>query len=175
MDNYICKRGNKEDLLKRWNYLVDIHPGNNSWIVFRENNIRNFDNNYIIPYYGILNDKVICEITAYIRPEAFIGDIDNPEGLYSDTMAYLAAFRTDKEFEGKGYFSTLYKYVEEDLKRMGYTEFSLGVGPEAVRNIEIYFHLGYRDYIKTTIEHDPPKNEFDIPEDEYCNFYKKHL
>lgn len=52
---------------------------------------------------------------------------------------------------------------------------SLGVGPEAVRNIEIYFHLGYRDYIKTTIEHDPPKNEFDIPEDEYCNFYKKHL
>ena len=53
MDNYICKRGNKEDLLKRWNYLVDIHPGNNSWIVFRENNIRNFDNNYIIPYYGI--------------------------------------------------------------------------------------------------------------------------
>ena len=51
MDNYICKRGNKEDLLKRWNYLVDIHPGNNSWIVFRENNIRNFDNNYIIPYY----------------------------------------------------------------------------------------------------------------------------
>ena len=72
MDNYICKRGNKEDLLKRWNYLVDIHPGNNSWIVFRENNIRNFDNNYIIRYYGILNDKVICEITAYIRPEAFI-------------------------------------------------------------------------------------------------------
>ena len=56
---------------------------------------------------------------------------------------------------------------------MGYTELSLGVGPEAVRNIEIYFHLGYRDYIKTTIE--PPKNEFDIPEDEYCNFYKKHL
>lgn len=31
---------------------------------------------------------------------------------------------------------------------MGYTELSLGVGPEAVRNIEIYFHLGYRDYIK---------------------------
>lgn len=58
---------------------------------------------------------------------------------------------------------------------MGYTELSLGVGPEAVRNIEIYFHLGYRDYIKTTIEHDPLKNEFDIPEDEYCNFYKKHL
>ena len=42
----------KEDLLKRWNYLVDIHPGNNSWIVFRENNIRNFDNNYIISYYA---------------------------------------------------------------------------------------------------------------------------
>ena len=40
---------------------------------------------------------------------------------------------------------------------MGYNELSLGVGPDAARNIEIYFHLGYKDYIKTTIEHDPPK------------------
>lgn len=112
MDNYICKRGNKEDLLKRWNYLVDIHPRNNSWVVFRENNIRNFDNNYIIPYYGILKDKIICEITAYIRPEAFIGDISNPEGLYSDTMAYLATFRTDKEFEGRGFKKNVIYWIK---------------------------------------------------------------
>ncbi len=35
--------------------------------------------------------------------------------LLSDSMAYLAAFRTNKEYEGKGYFSKLYRFVESDL------------------------------------------------------------
>lgn len=83
-------------------------------------------------------------------------------------MAYLAAFRTNKEYERKGYFSKLYKFVEKDLLERGYTELSLGVGPEEVRNIEIYFHLGYRDYIKTVNEH---SSEGDC----YINFYKKKL
>lgn len=90
-------------------------------------------------------------------------------------MAYLVAFRTNKELEGKGYFSKLYKFAEHDLKERGYTSLSLGVGPEAVRNIEIYFHLGFREYIKTTIEHEPPKDEFSVSEDEFVNFYKKEI
>lgn len=175
MDNFKCKIANKEELLKRWDYLVKIHQGNNSWVVFRENTIKNFDEASIIPYLGFLNDEIICELTAYIKPSAFIGDISEPSGLLSNDMAYLAAFRTNKEFEGKGYFSKLYKFAEHDLKERGYTSLSLGVGPEAVRNIEIYFHLGFREYIKTTIEHEPPKDEFSVPEDEFVNFYKKKI
>lgn len=175
MENFVCRIASREDVLKRWEYLIQIHSDNNIWVVFRDNTIKHFDEESMIPYYGFLNGKIICEATAYVKPSAFIGDISDPTGLYSDHMAYLAAFRTDKEYEGKGYFSKLYHYLENDLKERGYTELSLGVGPEAVRNIEIYFHLGYREYIKTTIEHDPPKNEFDIPKDEFVNFYKKKI
>ena len=90
-------------------------------------------------------------------------------------MAYLAAFRTNKEFEGKGYFSKLYNFVENDLKEKGYTELSLGVGPEAVRNIEIYFHLGYRDYIKTLIEYEQSQEEPLKKEKDVILFYKKKI
>lgn len=173
--NFICRRATREDIENRWKYLIDIHPRNNSWVVYRENTLKNFDAGNIIVYYGLLDDRIMCEMCAYIKEAAFIGDIDDPSGLLNKNMAYLAAFRTDKEFEGQGYFSQLYKFAENDLKLLGYTELSLGVGPEAVRNMEIYFHLGYRDYIKTTIEHEPPKNEDDIPEDEYVNFYKKKI
>ena len=34
---------------------------------------------------------------------------------------YLSAFRTRKEYQGKGYFSKLYKFMEDDLKSRGYT------------------------------------------------------
>ena len=36
MDNFICKVANRDELLKRWEYLVEIHPGNNKWEEFKE-------------------------------------------------------------------------------------------------------------------------------------------
>lgn len=167
MDNYICKVASREELLKRWDYLIAIHTGNNIWVTFKENALRNFDDGSTISYLGFLNDEIICELTAYIKPSAFVGDISDPGGLLSDEMAYLAAFRTNKEYEGQGYFSKLLKFAENDLKERGYKELSLGVGPESVRNIEIYFHYGFREYIKTTIEYDP--------EEDVILFYKKQI
>lgn len=168
MDDFICKIATREELLKRWEYLIEIHPGNNDWIVYKENALRNFDNKNTISYLGFLKDKIICEATTYIKNDAFIGDISDPSGLLNKDMAYLAAFRTNKEYEGKGFFSKLYKFMESDLKEKGYSELSLGVGPEDVRNIEIYFHLGFRDYIKTLVENENSK-------DDVILFYKKRI
>ncbi len=175
MDNFICKVANRDELLKRWEYLIEIHPGNNKWVEFRDNAVKHYDEESTISYLGFLNDEIICEVTAYIKDSAFIGDISDSSGLLSNSMAYLAAFRTNKEYEGKGYFSKLYKFVEEDLKNRGYSELSLGVGPEAVRNIEIYFHLGFRDYIKTVIEYEPSKDDPNIKEEDVILFYKKEI
>lgn len=59
--------------------------------------------------------------------------------------------------------------------KKGYTELSLGVGPQAVRNIEIYFHLGYRDYIKTVIEYESSKDDPSKQEEDVILFYKKKI
>ena len=174
IEGYECKVANRDELLKRWDYLIKINPGNNKWVEFKGNALKHFDEKSTISYLGFLNNEIICEITAYIKDSAFIGDISEPSGLLSNNMAYLAAFRTNKEFEGKGYFSELYNYVENDLKEKGYTELSLGVGPEAVRNIEIYFHLGYRNYIKTLIEYETLEDNTSKKEDVIL-FYKKIL
>ncbi len=98
MDNFICKVATREELLKRWDYLINIHPGNNDWVKYKENAIRNFDDRSTIPYLGLLNDEIICEATAYIGESVFVGDISEPSGLLNDNMAYLAAFRTNKEY-----------------------------------------------------------------------------
>ena len=174
MGNFICKVANRDELLKRWNYLIEIHPGNNKWVKFKEEALKHYDEKSTISYLGFLDDEIICEVTAYIKDSAFIGDISEPSGLLSDSMAYLAAFRTNKEFEGKGYFSKLYNFVENDLKGKGYTELSLGVGPEAVRNMEIYFHLGFKNYIKTVIEYELSEDDSSKQEDVII-FYKKKI
>ena len=111
----------RDELLKRWEYLVEIHPGNNKWVEFKENALKHYDEKSTISYLGFLGDEIICEATAYVKNSAFIGDISDPSGLLSDNMAYLAAFRTNKEHEGKGYFSKLYKFIENDLKMVDET------------------------------------------------------
>lgn len=172
--HYLCKLATKDELIKRWEYLNVINPGN-KWIGFRENALKHYDEKSTISYLGLLNNKIICEATAVIKESAFIGDIDDPSGLLSDSMCYLAAFRTNKEYEGKGYFRRLYDFVETDLKERGYKELSLGVGPEAVRNMEIYFHLGFREYIKTVIQYEPSENDPSFQEEDVIIFYKKKI
>ena len=171
MTNYECVIATKELIIKKWDEEILKHNNSELWKSFKEKSLRNIDTRIV--YMGLLNGNIITECTAIVSKNDL--DMQNKDSLVGDGRAYLTAFRTNKEYEGKGYFSKLYKFAENDLKERGYTELSLGVGPEAVRNIEIYFHYGFREYIKTTVEHEPPKDEFSVPEDDFVNFYKKKI
>ena len=170
---FICKIAERDEINKRWDDLIKMHPDDDSWKGYKEKTLRYFDEEAIIQYYGILDGKIICECCAHINNNA--NNIKNAEGLLDDRRAYLNAFRCDKEYEGKGYFSKLYYYMENDLKNRGYTEVSLGVEPCEIRNIQIYFHLGFTNYIKTDIDEYLPVHEGDEPEKVYVNYYFKRL
>ncbi len=58
---------------------------------------------------------------------------------------------------------------------MGYLELRLGVGLEAVRSTEIYFHLGFREYIKTLIEYEQSRDNSSRKEGDVILFYKKKI
>ena len=50
MDNFICKVANRDELLKRWEYLIKIHPGNNKWVEYKKDALKHYDEGSIIPY-----------------------------------------------------------------------------------------------------------------------------
>ena len=104
MKNYICKIANIEEMNKKWDYEISIATKKENWIIWKEQNIKNYKKGKIIPYYGILYNKIICEATAVLTSDI----VQNSNKLVDDTTAYLNAFRTNKEYEGKGYFSILY-------------------------------------------------------------------
>ena len=101
-----------------------------------------------LPYYGLLNGEIICEATAFIKPDP---DEDS-EGLIDETTAYLCAFRTNPPYRGKGYFSKLFGYMIEDLRTRGYERVTVGVEPEEVVNKQIYAHYGFAEFVKTDTE-----------------------
>ena len=81
---HICKVANRNELLKRWDYLIEIHPNNNKWVEFKENALKHYDEKSTISYLGFLNDEIICEITAYIKDSALYEENNNQKVLVTD-------------------------------------------------------------------------------------------
>ena len=116
---------------------------------------------------GLLNGNIITECNAVISANDL--NIQNKDNLIGEKKAYLTAFRTKKEFENKGYFSKLYKFMEEELKMRRFKSLTLGVEPCEVRNMQIYFKWGFIKYIKTDYEYYPNGEKILV------NYYEKEL
>ncbi len=158
MENYICKVATKEERLAKLEYDKSMNPGEeknwDTWI----NEFKNRPDNQRITYIGLLNNEIICEVSAALVSN----DIQNADGLVDDKTAYLFAFRTNKEYRGKGYFSKLFKFMLNDLKDRGYEKATLGVEPEYPENKAIYFHYGFTEHIKDGIEVEPDGTKVNV-------------
>ena len=151
MDNYICKIATKEEKLKQLEYDKSINPGEEeNWDKWIEE-FKNIPDGHRITYFGILNGEVISEASAGLKKDTF----QNTDGLIDDTTAYLFAFRTKKEYQKKGYFTPLFKFMLEDLKKRGYKKVTLGVEPEEIENKARYNHYGFIEHIKDAQEVEP--------------------
>ena len=139
-----------EEMNEKWDYEIEHSKDNkNNWIVWKKENIEYYQRGYLLPYYGILNGKIICEATANINPKIV-------QNMLVDTnMAYLSAFRTIEEYQGKGYFSKLMKFMLNDLKNKGYMKVTLGVEPTNEKSKKIYEHFGFTEYLKKGVEKYP--------------------
>lgn len=165
MDNYECVIASEELIIKKWDKEIKNHNNSELWKQFKRQSLRNL--NTRIVYMGLLNGDIITEATAIISENDL--DMQNKDGLIGNKKAYLTAFRSDKDFENKGYFSKLYKFMEEDLISKGFDTLTLGVEPSEVRNIKIYFNWGFTKYIKTGYE------SYLNGENILVNYYEKKL
>lgn len=158
MENFIYKIANEEEMKIKWDYEIEISDNKSNWIIWKDENIDRFKKGLIIPYYGLLDGKIICEATAMLNSEI----VQNSDGLVGNGVVYLSAFRTNKEYQGKGYFSKLFKFMIEDLKEKGYEKVTLGVEPKEIKNKKIYNHYGFNEHIKNYREVYPDGTEIEV-------------
>ncbi|MBR6073178.1 MAG: GNAT family N-acetyltransferase [Bacilli bacterium] len=159
MNNYVCRIGTLEDINNDFDYeIANAKDDKDNWIKWKEEAIKRFNNGTAITYVGELNGEVISQAVATLDPNA----VNNSENLVDDKTAYLQAFRTKEEYQGKGYFSILFKYMIEDLKKKGYERVTLGVEVQEEKNKAIYTKYGFTDYIKTMPDIYPDGTTIDV-------------
>ena len=165
MKEYKCVIANKDMIIRKWDYEIQKHNNSMLWKNFKEESLSNM--NTRIVYMGLLDGEIITECTVIISSDD--KNMQNKDELIGDTMAYLTAFRTNKDYEGKGYFSKLYKFMENDLRNKGFKYLTLGVEPCEVRNMQIYFKWGFNNYIKSDYEVYPDGERILV------NYYRKDI
>lgn len=150
-NNYITKIANLKEIEEKWNYEKNINDNKELYEKTKNIYIEEVKKGNRIVYIGKLNNQIICDLTAILKEESILNEAKYSYDLVSDIRVHLCGFRTIKEYENKGYFSKLFKYVEEDLKNKGYSELSLSVEEKEERNIAIYKKWGFTNYIRTEI------------------------
>ena len=166
MENYICKVAALADIIKKYDYEIAKSTANiSNLIIWKENAIEKYNKGSSITYMGLLDGKIICECSAAIDSSY----VQNSGGLVDDKTAYLYAFRTNEKYQGRGYFSKLFKFMIADLISKGYEKVTLGVEPEEKKNKAIYSKYGFTEYIKSAKEVYPDGTVIDV------EYYGKYL
>lgn len=163
LENYKCVIASKSQIIEKWDEEIKKHNYSEEWKIYKEQSLSNMDTRIV--YMGLLDGKIITEATAIISSKDKC--MENKDDLVDNGKAYLSAFRTNKEYENQGYFSKLYKFMENDLKKRGFNSLTLGVEPCETRNIQIYLKWGFSKYIKTDYEYYPNGEKILV------NYYEK--
>ena len=166
-NRYVCQLATINDLNSFWEEEIKENPDNALYHMTKYQYINELKRKTRITYVGKINNEIISTATVIIEKNGLLNEAKSSKDLINSSRCFLCGVKTKKEYENKGYFSKLYKFIEKDIKKRGFKEISLSVDISITRNMIIYFHYNYINYIRTEVKKDKNNNTF------YFNYYYK--
>ncbi len=140
-----------EDLHRLWEYNIAINPNDPRWIKWKDTYINYNKTGEAVTFTVIVDSIPVGEGTLLFSPEC--SAINGRTKLANNaTIANINALRIRKEYESKGYISVLVKLMEDYAKQNGYKRLTIGVEAKETRNLAIYLHWRYKEFVMYTVE-----------------------
>jgi len=139
-----------QDLEQIWNYNIEINAGDVRWVNWKQSAIDDNASGKSKTFVVLKDDVPIGEMT--FTPEqahALIGKVPHEKDV-----GYLYALRIMNEYEGQGHISKLLKMVEKYAKSVGIKSLIIGCEAKEARNLAIYLHWGFNEFIESEIDKD---------------------
>ena len=102
-------------------------------------------------FFAFDDEKYIGQGTLLLKGEDKV--------LTGEGKAEIIKLEILPKYRGRGIATKIYKKIEEYAKANGVKILTIGVEPCEVRNMQIYFHWGFVDFLQCTTETYPPKAE----------------
>ncbi|MCL2416182.1 MAG: cob(I)yrinic acid a,c-diamide adenosyltransferase [Defluviitaleaceae bacterium] len=147
------KEASRKELEMIWEKNIADNAGDERWIAWRDICIAENAEGKCKTFIVSADGKPIGEGGLLFSPScsAISERTDLANG---ESTANINALRIDPKYEGQGHISKLVGLMEKYAAEHGYTRLTIGVEPKESRNISIYFHWGYTEFVRYDIEHD---------------------
>ena len=144
-------------------YNIEKHPGDPRWSAWMKEAAENYKAERTAVFVSCRDGIPVGEVTLIFDPECSAVN-GRTELADRNRTANVNALRVQKEYEGQGHISALIKKAEAYAKEKGYTQLTIGVEAKETRNLGIYLHWGYDEFVMSETE-----------DDELVLYYRKNL
>ena len=146
-----CAPASQEGLERIWEKNIVHNREDSRWVRWREEAMENFAAGRTAPFLVSRGDEPVGEGTLIFSPAcgAVRGRICLADG---SSTANINALRIEKAYEGQGYISALMRMMETHAASLGYRYLTIGVEAAESRNLAIYLHWGYTEFVMSEIE-----------------------
>lgn len=139
------------DLEKIWNKDIKENAGDERYVRWKSEYIQYNVTGKCVTFVAVAGSQPIGQVNILFSPECSAIKGNN---LLCDgkTVANVNAVRIDKKFEGQGHIHKLFSLAEEYAKQRGIATLTIGVEAKESRNLAIYFHFGYTEFVTSMID-----------------------
>ena len=155
----VYRKATLEDLETIWNRSIAENPEDPRYLRWKKEFIYRNQCNQAATFVVIVDNVPVGEVTLEYHQKgnrAILAD--------GREFAYVQALRIRKEYEGKGLVSKLMQCMESYARNLGFCHLCIGVEAAETRNLGIYLHWGYNEFVMHEVE-----------DDVLILFYKKRL
>ena len=141
----------KEDLETIWDKDISKNNGEAQWVRWKQQYLAYNKSGKATTLVVLDNDEPVGQITILFSTDC--SAVNGKSMLCNGTnIANLNAFRIDKKYEGQGHISKLVKMAEAFAKSKGISYLTIGCEAKESRNLAIYLHWGYTEFITSMTE-----------------------
>ena len=140
------RRATPEDLETIWNADIADHPDDPNWLRWKQQFIAANATGDYVTFVTVIDGMPVGQGTLLCTPDcpAIRGRTELSDG---STTVNINALRIRKAHEGQGHISKMVKEMENYAREQGYTTITIGVEAAEARNLGIYLHWGYTQFL----------------------------
>lgn len=145
------RRATVNDLETIWDENIRNNPSDSRWVRWKEQFIGDNKSGAVVTFVAVEDDIPVGEVTLILSTEckAVKGRAMLADG---EKIANINALRVNKAFEGLGHASAMVRFLEHYAKEKGITRLTIGVEARETRNLAIYLHWGYTEFVHSEID-----------------------
>jgi len=127
----IYKEATARELGVRWEYLISENKEDDRWKIWKDEFINGNIEGTMQTFIALQDRKIVGEAT------------------YMHKNSEIRALRVNPKYQGHGVATGLIKCIEEWASKNKITCLIIGVEPSEVRNMQIYFHWGFTEFVSS--------------------------